>query len=96
MTNLDPCYTQLKQLFTLTNEAIDEAVKIRHKDLFKHEAINWADLGAVELSARLDDYGSFEYHVIVEEASPKADNLALFIRNYLLFKGLDVSVETRW
>ena len=75
---------------------VNQACRDAHADVKRHrknsrfhsDAVNWADLGFVELEMRT--------RVIVEEASPDANELRQFIWERLQGHRFDVEVVTEW
>lgn len=61
-------------------------------------AINWADLGVVEVRFCVDEDGSATYDVLIEEAAPGSVELMRYIGSFL--ERLDlvypVEVRTEW
>lgn len=59
-------------------------------------AVNWADLHCVSAEYRLDNQGDEYFSVLIEEASPDADELIVFLTQVLKDNGYTVEVETAW
>ncbi len=55
------------------------------------DAINWGDLGVVEVTKSGD-----RFIVLVEEASPEAANLQRYVGDWLTEWGWNVEVVTAW
>ncbi len=87
-----PTAADTDKLRRIVNEACKDAFADISKDCknsrFDKEAVNWADLGFVELETKP--------RVLVEEASPDATELRKFIEARLWDAGFDVAVETEW
>ena len=60
------------------------------------DAVNWADLHCVEARHTINHLGDEVYQVLIEEASPSAQNLQRFVREFLEdanFKNVEVITE---
>lgn len=83
---------RLQHLRRLTNDALDAAEAAGIED-----AVNWGDLSCVEAALVLTDEGRSYYRVMIEEASPDAYHLGVYVRNWLAKHGwTDVEVLTEW
>lgn len=58
-------------------------------------AINWGDLSCVEVSLVLTD-DEPQWRVVIEEASPDAWNLQIYVHKELVKLGYDAFVSTEW
>ena len=83
---------RLQHLRRLTNEALHAAEAAGIAD-----AVNWGDLSCVEAALVLTDEGRSYYRVMIEEASPDAYKLGVYVRDWLAKRGwTDVEVLTEW
>ena len=80
-----PTLADEEKLRRIVDKACEDA---RKESIFWDEAVNWGDLGFVEVVIRP--------HVLVEEASSGAHRLQEFIEGRLWDAGFDVGVETAW
>ena len=80
-----PTLADTDELKRIVNKACEDA---REERVGWDEAVNWEDLGFVEVIIRP--------HVLVEEASSGARRLQEFIEGRLWDAGFDVGVETAW
>lgn len=83
---------RLQHLRRLANDALDAAEAAGIED-----AVNWGDLSCVEAALVLTDEGRSYYRVMIEEASPDAYKLGVYVRDWLAKRGwTDVEVLTEW
>ena len=83
---------RLQHLRQLANDALDAADAAGIED-----AVNWGDLSCVEAALGQTDEGRRYYRVMIEEASPDAYKLAVYVRDWLAKRGwTDVEVLTEW
>ncbi len=87
-----PTAADTDELRRIVNQACEDAFADVAKDCknsrFDKEAVNWADLHFCELETNP--------RVLVEEASPGANELRQFIWERLRKAGFDVEVVTEW
>ena len=83
---------RLQHLRRLANDALDAAEAAGIED-----AVNWGDLSCVEAALVLTDEGRSYYRVMIEEASPDAYKLGVYVRDWLAKRGwTDVEGLTEW
>lgn len=90
---------QARRLRDLVNAALAEAGELSCAERSRLGAINWGDLGCVDVEARrsLLRKGGALIAVVIEEASPDAVGLHAFVGDYLEIHGHpEVLVETAW
>jgi hypothetical protein len=77
--------------------AAKRAVKAGRRNPFDGEPVNWGDLGCQSVEWYVSDSGSHGYSVVLSEAAPGCENLALYVQRYLAERGHpEVSVTTEW
>jgi hypothetical protein len=84
---------KLERIQLATNDAIKRAYKGGVDD-----AVNWADLQCIDVERCENIEGDVIYRVIIEEASPDANDFRAFVYDYLNrhFDGMRFSVLTEW
>jgi len=90
--------TDLKIIAERINKIIESD---RNKD-FNNQAVNWGDLGVVEITLNREVYpeqGKVYYHVLIEEASPDSyEFIGYIVDTYYELYGYveDIQIITEW
>lgn len=87
MTNILQ-YRDIERIKTIVNQACEDASR---EGIGSHEAINWGDLGWVDVGVKND-----HYYVLIEEASPTSFEFQRYISDRLMEQGFLVEVRTEW
>lgn len=86
--------TEMQQQFERIEKLTEDALKKAkgHVD----DAINWGDLHCCSVEFYQDNHGDSGYRVHIEEASPSASALQMFVYEELKKHGITVDVHTEW
>lgn len=76
--------------------ATNRAIALAHNDKSIGGPVNWGDLKCIDARKWQNNYGETGYSVLIDEASPEADQFCTFIHKKLAefgFQGIEVNTE---